>query len=279
MSTEIQATCGEWDCSPEDYHARIDHYGSSMLSDFRHNPAYFHGRYIAGTIPPDEPSRAMRIGTLLHLLVLQPHVKVISPPKFDRRTKDGKANHEAFMAQMPPGVVVADQDELAIAKACAMSILCHDEASQLIALEGECEHPIWWIDEETGLRLKSLRDKATAGILIDLKTAADASPEAFARSMYSYRYFAQAAHYLDGHEALTGERAQFLFVAVETAPPYTVAIFELDDDALRLGREQNRITMNKLARCLESGDWLPEFSKGVNRISLPRYAAYQEYEV
>ena len=111
--------------------------------------------------------------------------------------------------------------------------------------------------------------------IVDLKTTGTtASPDRFGASAASYGYHLQAAFYLDGYEQITGHRARFLNVLVETAAPHFVAVVELDDEALDVGRAKYRDALDIYARCRESGDWpgyTPTFTEVV---SLPRWATY-----
>lgn len=66
--------------------------------------------------------------------------------------------------------------------------------------------------------------------LYDLKTTMDASPDAVIRSIATYGYDIQAAHYLKVWEAATGERRRFRFIFVEKEAPFEVSAVELVND-------------------------------------------------
>lgn len=63
--------------------------------------------------------------------------------------------------------------------------------------------------------------------LYDLKSTADASPEALAKTVATYGYDVQAAHYLTVWKAATGEDRKFRIVFVEKEAPYGVSVAEL----------------------------------------------------
>jgi hypothetical protein len=76
------------------------------------------------------------------------------------------------------------------------------------------------------------------GLLIDLKTTTDASPEAFKWSAKKFNYHLQAAHYLDVSNSIDGKNYKtFLFVAVEKSSPYNIYIHECSDRVLARGKE------------------------------------------
>ncbi len=97
--------------------------------------------------------------------------------------------------------------------------------------------------------------------LYDLKTTTDASPEALAKTIASYGYDLQAAHYLAVWKAATGEDRKFRIVFVEKEAPYGVSVAELYrkpgdeadwfDHADALARDARRIW----GECLTSGNW------------------------
>ncbi len=263
-----------WAIDAASYHADKSKIGRSMLDDFRYDPAYYHARYITKTIPDSKPTPAMLLGTLVHLLVLQPDQweTIAIAPQCDKRTKDGKALWAEF-CEKSVGKLIVDAETHFKAKTIATAVLAHPLASKLLAMHGPTEWPICWTDEETGLDCKALVDKhGRPDLGIDLKTTSDPSPEQFAKSCASFRYHGQAAHYLDGLHAVTGERHTFAFVAVGTSAPFTVAIYELSDEAVAIGREQNRAALAGIAECLRTGDWTPPYSSQTNILDLPRWA-------
>jgi hypothetical protein len=110
--------------------------------------------------------------------------------------------------------------------------------------------------------------------LYDLKTCDDASPEACIRSITSYGYDVQMAHYLATWEAATGERRGFRFVFCEKAPPFGVSVIELDSEgeaewytsAFDKAREAQRIW----GECLRSGEW-PGYRAQVAVVGAPAW--------
>ena len=105
----------------------------------------------------------------------------------------------------------------------------------------------------------------------DLKTCADASPASFARSVARYGYHRQIAHYYDGFSTVS-EPTPFCIVAVENAKPYAVAVYTLDDDAVAVGRSQNRRLLREIAACRKAGEW-PGYPTTVQALSLPAWAS------
>ena len=106
--------------------------------------------------------------------------------------------------------------------------------------------------------------------LYDLKTTQDAAPEAVMRSIMTYGYDVQAAHYLDTWEAATGEKRKFRFVFDEKEAPHEVAVVELGADTLDLARRKVARAREMWRLCLSQDDW-PGYPRGVHTIDLPEF--------
>jgi exodeoxyribonuclease VIII len=265
------ATAGELNLTPEAYHARKDLVGCSMAKDALPDPALFYAKHVACTILSSEPSPSMRIGTLTDILLLQPSEwgRIVTEPVADKRTKDGKLIWAAFEEQAE-GKIIAKLDEFETAKRCAAAVLAHPQASALLEMESKKQHGIWW-QADYFIACKSLADIRGEAIIVDLKTAADPSPEAFARACVNFRYANQCAWYIDGHLAVYATDADFYFLVVGNAPPHSIGIYTLDQEAIEAGRQANREALAMIAECRKNNDWRAPWSRGVTPLSLPQY--------
>ncbi len=284
---ETQVECGVWDVTPEQYHADHSRTSNSMLGDFHYHPGYYNGKFLTRTIEIDWQTPATRLGSMKHIAALEPDrwdslVEIIPA---DVLSKSGAKNTNAYKdwAAERPDKILAKEGELDTVRRMIDALQAHHIAGPLVRESGHCEQAIRWTDEATGIPCKSLRDKVIRNgrIIFDLKTCADNSPQAFSKAAYNFGYYRQLAFYLQGHSAAFGEDADAMFfIAVCKEPPYSVAVYELDDTAVELGRDAIRADLNGLARCLESKDWRAEHEKKPMRLCLPRYAKYQnEWEI
>lgn len=135
----------------------------------------------------------------------------------------------------------------------AMGIVLDPERSELTAL-GEVD----------GVWCRAMIDNAPLDPrlpLYDLKTTTDASPETLAKTIATYGYDVQAAHYLATWKAATGEDRRFRFIFIEKEPPYGMSVAELYrkpgdpadwfDHADALAADARRIW----GECLRTGVW------------------------
>lgn len=257
------------------YHA-LDAVGKSDLDKIARSP--LHWKYAVR-----EETSAMRIGSAVHCAVLEPErfvaEYVVAPPTTlcDKRTKAGKEQFAAFEEENA-GKTVLTFDDGVLCAHIAESVQAHPRAKALLQ-SGQPEASLLWSDSEFNVRCRARADWLREdGTLIDLKTTQDASPAAFAKSCANFRYHVQAAWYLDAYQAATGDLpSSFIFIAVEKTPPYAVALYELDAEAVDLGRALARRDLARYANAREFGVW-PGYSEAIQPLSLPRWATYAEIE-
>ncbi len=230
-----------------------------------------------------EESKNFNIGTAAHLIYLEPsefakRVTVVDAP--DWRTNKAKAERdEAYAANKTPIL----KGQLAELQAMRDALFANPIARK--AFEGgKSEQSLFWKDEATGVWLKARPDFLPDHHqwIVDYKTAASANPRDYGRAVYQNGYYQQAAWYLDGVEAVTGDRPRdFWFVAQEKDAPYLVAVIKLDGGAIDWGRSLNRRAIDLFAECQESQCWpgyrdpqTPDRDKAF-LIGLPDFAKFQ----
>lgn len=118
---------------------------------------------------------------------------------------------------------------------------------------------------------------SNAGVLVDLKTTRDASPEGFGRECFKYRYHTQAALYRDGYFAATGEWLPYYLVAAETTAPFVVQVYRVPERLLAIGREEYVNLLSRLELCRSESHW-PGYFDGEGELELPRWATFDHEE-
>lgn len=197
-----------------------------------------------------EPTRSQIIGSALHAAVLLPDAfadMVKIAPKVDRRTAAGRAEWAAFQEAAGGAVVVTEEEHEAI-RAMSESIMAHKGARELLERCTLREEPRYW--SRPGCDMKALIDATDGEIVIEVKTARDASEVGFARAINKYAYHLQAAWYL---EAIRG--SDVYFVVVENEPPYCTAVYRLADRAIDVGRQKMEDAVALWKWCQENGKW------------------------
>lgn len=223
---------------------------------------------------PTEQTPAMRLGSLTHTVVLEPevfaHSVIARPEGIDRRTSAGKADWAAFEIMAEGREIITNEEGAKLAAICD-AVRSHPAAAKALAGSPTIEQSIFW--DADGIACRCRPDAVTErGVIVDLKTTRDASPEGFSKSIQAYRYHVQAAFYSDGYRAAFGEAPRgFVFVAVETEAPYLVAVYVASEAMTQRGRVDYQTDLDTFRRCQESGTW-PGYSDAPLTIDLPKWA-------
>ena len=261
------------DLSAADYHAApgLSH---STLKNMEPTPAHC----FAYMQEKPEPTPAMILGTLTHSLVLEPASPLpqlaVKPEDMKFSTTVGK---EWRAAREQEGRLIVTSDAYKSLLGMTREIAAHPFARQLLS-QGQTELSLFAkAPFERSLLRKCRIDFVPQGnYLVDVKTCEDASPEGFAKTLFNFGYFTQAAWYLDlWNDSVPEEPKEgFMFIAVEKAPPYAAAVYSVAKDAIERGREINTIRAKKWSFCHLNNHW-PAYSQHWSVIDLPRWAYKQ----
>ena len=250
------------DISNADYHADPA-VSASHLKTVMQSPYHYWSRYLDPDRVAMAPTAAMRLGSLTHCAVLEPDELTkryqLAP---DRRTKEGKA---AVVEMAAAGIEAVSEADLAQALQMADAVRSNSTVALLLS-NGQAEQSFWWDDIATGMRCKCRPDWFDGETIVDLKTCQDASPAGFARSISTFLYQVQAAHYLCGTLA-----KRFIFVAVEKTAPYATACYELDAQALVHGSVLRHNALQRLQDARAINEW-PGYTDGIQTLQLPGWA-------
>ena len=252
------------------YHTDTTRISKSGLDLINRAPALYYERYLNPTAEPQKETPALIIGSAVHCAVLEPSEfgkRYAIAPRFDKRTKEGKANFEAFVADAGERIVI-DADTATLCERIMGSVHKHKPAAYLLK-QGVAEQPIFWTDSQIEVDCKAKPDFITdGGIIVDLKTTEDASPTGFARSVKKYRYDVQAAFYSDGYELSTGSPCSgFMFIAVEKTAPYLCAVYFIGADDLANARQRYRENLLTYKQSKQTGLWYG-YSEIITKINL-----------
>jgi hypothetical protein len=269
-------TAGVVEISDAEYHSdrrALSQSGAKLLLP-PSAPAHF--RYAMDHPPKTKPHYDM--GHAVHTLVLGagPQIDIIAAD--DWRTKAAQTQRKAAHAA---GHVPLLTHEYAEAYAMRDAVLSHPIAGRLFdPATGDPERSLYWQDDETGTPLRGRVDwlrHAVGGMpttIVDLKTTKNANPKAFGKTAADFAYHRQQFTYRWGARELLGVEVGFVFVLVETEPPYLVSTPELDDEAEAIGAREMRQAIDIYAECMETGDW-PGYSTEIEQVSLPRWYTRQ----
>jgi len=254
------------DMPASEYH-KIEALSASGAKSLLRSPAHF----VASKETFREPTPAMRLGTAVHTLILEPHKfeeEIAVMPKFDKRTTVGKKAIEEWESENT-GKCIIDAFQYERAKQIAESVREHPFFVERMD-NGIAETTLLW--EQYGVQCKARLDYRKGNTIFDIKTCQDASPEGFAKQIANFQYHIQAAHYSMGWRRVSGERLErFVFVAVESDFPHMVGIYTLDRNSLTAGQ----MMMERAAKAYQhvlNGKVEKNYTSKVVEISIPSWA-------
>lgn len=261
----------EYDAIPAKRHSRL-------WTLHTHTPAHY--KYEQDH-PVEEDTQSLRFGRAYHAAVLEPESFgarfAVGGPINDKTGRpygsDSKKFQEWGESQKPLEPLTTDEASAIIDMAKVLRE--HPAAKLLLEQKADSEVVVVWIDGNTGLKCKGRIDWLPRGaIIVDLKSARSAAPSPFGRDAYNYGYVSQLAFYLDGLRQFMPDAGMPLIIAQEKDPPYAVAVYELSESDIELGRSHYRAALEKLAECERLNSW-PAYSEAPEPLSLPPWAGME----
>ena len=243
----------------------------SRLEQIRRSPAHF--KWDLENERDD--TEAFRTGRLIHGALLEPGIFWPSVVVWADGRRYGKKWDE-FQERHEGKTIITVEDERSLLLATE-AFKAHPVSKMIDG--GDIEASLFWQCPTSGPELKARPDCiGRDGVLYDLKTTLDARPEEFTKSSWRYGYHRQAAWYLDGVEAVTGEKfSDFVIVAIEKAAPHAVQHYVMDQAIINRGRAENRAAMDLYLRCKASDTW-PAYSSDPMLLSAPAWIMDGEFE-
>lgn len=223
-------------------------------------------------------SKAMDTGNIFHKLLLGEgsEFEIIKADSF--RNKDAQsARDQAYLDGKIP-VLEKDHNEFLNA-----AVFIADEIKRHcpeFSMPHESELSVRW-EMPGGIGVQSRFDwiSEEAGLIIDLKSTTDASPEKVQRKILDFGYDMQESLYTQAANTVWPELAgrwTFLFIFFEVAPPYSVSVVDLDSSFKFLGEQKINRAAEKWLEGIENGNW-----PGYGRFTLdaPPWAVRKEIEM
>lgn len=226
-----------------DEYLGINGLSASGLKDFSKSPAYYRHKREN----PGQPTRQMILGTLVHASFLE--------GRTDYAVFDGVRRGQEYKSFTEDnyGKVIVTRAESEDIEGMVGALKSSPHAMELIKTGAAeqtlmTEHPVAskarfdWVCQERN-------------IICDLKTTADASPEAFAKQVFNLKYHWSAYWYLERYKIATGRGAEFIFLCVENTEPYSVALYHVPDDVISFAAAQVTPLVEQYNECLLFDSW------------------------
>lgn len=203
----------------------------------------------------DEHKKVYDVGTLAHALILEGSMDhlIVEVDADDYRTKAAREARDAAYADNK--IPVNNSEWVTMMEpihGMQAAVYHHDIARDLLT-DHVPEVSVFW--EQSGVPMKARIDALHVDqkLAVDLKTVRSARPNDFKRQISDLAYYVQAAHYLNGLEAVTGDKYDWLFVAVDKSEPYVVSVHRMSQDALIEGAVRIGHAIDRYKAALDRG--------------------------
>jgi len=217
-------------------------------------------------------SKALDLGSAVHLMIENPSIfeytYAIKPNGIDYRTKEGKAwkaensdrilldseqmetvlgCYEAWRTADDPLIRIARESvgEAEISRFWREgNILCKARADRLVTVSGSD-------NEYLAEHWPSLFNPISNTLVVDFKTTSrNSDPRSWYYTSKMFKYPLKSCHYLEGFNA-----DAFLWVVLETSPPYQVSRYLLGTNLRDSCVERRNFLLHKIEECESSGIW------------------------
>jgi len=248
--------------------------------------------YLNPNRPPPDPTEDTDAGQIAHAILLEDSrskVAVIDPNDYPAKntgtipegwTNKGiqQARDQAREAGLLPVLKprMAQIDVMVESAKSYIDSLRHTEPAVWAAFQpngGDSELVMIWDDGGIPCRIRHDRIASNRKLIIDAKfTSSSAHPDSFGRNqLVRMGYYTAAAFYKRGVNVLCGETPEFVYLVVETDPPYLCSVVGLDPVAIDIGGEKIDQALKEWRRCVVSNIW----ASYPNRVAFPEFPTYE----
>lgn len=254
----------------EEYDA-VDALNGSSLVHIRRSPMAY--RYAMDN--PQEPTEAMKLGTVIHTAILEPPLLgkiAVWGTKPKEKVRRGQV-WDAFQ-EANKGLIILTRAEQAEVADTVEGVYDCNVARDYLCADGKTEVSMFWIDESGRYwkgRIDKLIKTAHTAKIVDLKKTRCSSSRRFGSQAYALSYHVKSAIYVSGYQTLTGIRPKFHWIAIEAKRPFECAVYRATPDVLSLGGDEMMAMVRRLDECERTGHWPPE-QEEESDLMLPAYA-------
>jgi len=259
--------------SNAEYHGRKTHLSSTNVRTHKKNRKQFKYSLTHELV---KQTKAMADGTAVHAFFLERDKFnsdfVIKPADMRLNTKAGKE-----WAQEHQSKIIIDSELGNNLYEMEKSFM--DSPARLIYdKQGQSELSYFW--DDLGLVKGKCRPdwiSNDGNIVVDIKTTTDASPYGFQKSIANWGYHLQLGWYLRGLQKLGLPAKEFIFIAIEKTPPFSVGVYRANKDMITYANDEINNLVYDIDESLKSDDF-PDYTPEILDLGLPNWMNPKEPE-
>lgn len=259
--------------SNAEYHGRKTHLSSTNVRTHKKNKKQFKYSLTHELV---KQTKAMADGTAVHAFFLERDKFktdfIIKPADMRLNTKAGKE-----WAQEHQSKIIIDSELGNNLYEMEKSFM--DSPARLIYdKQGQSELSYFW--DDLGLVKGKCRPdwiSNDGNIVVDIKTTTDASPKGFQKSIANWGYHLQLGWYLRGLQKLGLPAKEFIFIAIEKTPPFSVGVYRANKDMITYANDEINNLVYDIDESLKSDDF-PDYTPEIMDLGLPNWMNPKEPE-
>ena len=239
--------------SSSTYHGDKEVASCSMLKTILISP----GHFLSSMMSLGTSSVAKDFGSLVHALVLEPHLVGSEFAVFPGIYNGRSSEYKGFVANCP-GRLVVDEPTFSCARRLSEKILHRIVFGRPFGdyvSEGTAEPSIYFNDPVTGARLKIRPDLMHPEFTFDLKTTRHPTVAEFVRDCFTLNYDLQAYMYSLGRALYDGTDSAkpFVFIAAESDSAHSIHQVTAGESFLSNGMKKYNEALKIYASCRQVG--------------------------
>lgn len=263
-----------------DYHAHPA-IGASGLLLIDDAPAKYWEKYINPDREPEKESPAKKKGRVIHSACLEPHLfderYAVMPDGLTRQSKEGRNLYAELIGN---GKEVISNDDLNDALRINKAFNNNPFIQNIRKFNPIIEKSFFIKDEKRGIQIKIKPDiwiepcsEYPNGKVIDPKSTESASPKAFGKSVWNYKYYVQAYLYPKVLQQIykTKEPPPFSWYAQEKDAPYLSAVYDNTAELVAWGEQETERLLDIASECFKTNKWLG-YDVSPSPVELPQWA-------
>lgn len=212
--------------------------------------------YRHALVHPRPETAPQVLGRYTHAAILRPQDLATDFVVWTEGRRAGEF-WRTFQEQAGDRTIISEDDVVRV-QGMVDAVRRSPHGAELRTAGGQAEVSLTWYDPSTRLPCKGRVDwlRRAGAVVAELKTTRSTDLRLFGADLIRFGYHGQLAHYVEGIAHALGWRPErAIIVAVESAPPHDVALFELDAEVLEAGRELRDGLLEQVAACTISGIW------------------------
>jgi hypothetical protein len=212
------------------------------------------------TGPETEQTPSMRLGSLTHLMVLEPDLALAKISTFDG-TRRGKAWDEH--CEQYADELTIKPDEMDMLERMRDCVWANKEAAWLIR---HSKHEVTRLWDGNYGTAKARLDMQGDLWFADLKTTAYIEPSAFGRQFFALGYDLQYGWY-----SIPAETDTCITIALRNKPAFDCVVYDTPRDVVEKGRDEAIEIATRYACCCAAGSWSGVSATGRELLEVPAW--------